>query len=174
SASADEARERMLARVWQPGMVAALLAAAGADASRPEGLDAATGLGGDGYQRSEIQAKEIVGMRMHRLTGLEQENLSDEYRELLDTIGGLMAILENPDKLLGVIRDELTALREASADARRTVIQASQEDLDVLDLIVPEDVVVTLSHAGYAKRQPVALYRAQRRGGRGRSATSMK
>jgi DNA gyrase subunit A len=174
SASADEARERMLARVWQPGMVAALLAAAGADASRPEGLDAATGLGADGYQLSEIQAKEILEMRLHRLTGLEQEKLSDEYRELLDTIGGLIAILENPDKLLGVIRDELTALREASADARRTVIQASQEDLDVLDLIVPEDVVVTLSHAGDAKRQPVALYRAQRRGGRGRSATSMK
>ncbi len=174
SASSDEAKQRMLARTWQPGIVGALLEAAGADASRPEGLAKETGLGADGYQLSEVQAKEILEMRLQRLTGLEQEKLSDEYRELLDAISGLIAILEDPEKLLKVIRDELIALKEAFGDPRRTVIQASQEDLDILDLIAPEDVVVTFSHAGYTKRQPVTLYRAQRRGGRGRSATSMK
>ncbi len=174
SPSSDEAKQRMLARSWEPGMVRALLAAAGSDASRPEGLDAGIGLSGAGYQLSETQAQQILEMRLARLTGLEQEKLSDEYRELLTTIAGLIEILENPDVLLKVIRDELVALREQYGDARRTVIQASQEDLDILDLIEPEDVVVTLSHAGYAKRQPVSLYRAQRRGGKGRSATAMK
>ncbi len=174
SPTPEEAKQRMLARSWEPGMVRALLAAAGADASRPEGLDAGIGLSGAGYQLSETQAQQILEMRLARLTGLEQEKLSDEYRELLTTIAGLIEILENPDVLLKVIRDELVALREQYGDARRTVIQASQEDLDILDLIEPEDVVVTLSHAGYAKRQPVSLYRAQRRGGKGRSATAMK
>ena len=174
SPTPEEAKQRMLARSWEPGMVRALLAAAGSDASRPEGLDAGIGLSGAGYQLSETQAQQILEMRLARLTGLEQEKLSDEYRELLTTIAGLIEILENPDVLLKVIRDELVALREQYGDARRTVIQASQEDLDILDLIEPEDVVVTLSHAGYAKRQPVSLYRAQRRGGKGRSATAMK
>jgi DNA gyrase subunit A len=174
SPTPEEAKQRMLARSWEPGMVRALLAAAGADASRPEGLDAAIGLSDAGYQLSETQAQQILEMRLSRLTGLEQEKLSDEYRELLGTIAGLIEILENPDVLLKVIRDELLALREQYGDERRTVIQASQEDLDILDLIEPEDVVVTLSHAGYAKRQPVSLYRAQRRGGKGRSATAMK
>src|SRR5690606_8674536 len=168
------AKQRMLARSWEPGMVRALLAAAGADASRPEGLAAAIGLSDAGYQLSETQAQQILEMRLARLTGLEQEKLSDEYRELLQQIAALIEILENPDVLLKVIRDELVALREQYGDARRTVIQASQEDLDILDLIEPEDVVVTLSHTGYAKRQPVSLYRAQRRGGKGRSATAMK
>ncbi len=174
SPSPDEAKQRMLARHWEPGMVRALLAAAGADASRPEDLDPAAGLKADGYQLSEIQAKEILEMRLSRLTGLEQEKLSDEYQELLRTIGKLIEILENPDVLLRIIRGEFVELKEQYGDARRTLIQASQEDLDILDLIEPEDVVVTLSHAGYAKRQPVSLYRAQRRGGKGRSATNMK
>ena len=174
SPTPEEARQRMLSRSWEPGMVRALLAAAGADASRPEGLDRGIGLGDAGYQLSETQAQQILEMRLARLTGLEQEKLSDEYRELLQQIAALIEILENPDVLLKVIRDELVALREQYGDARRTVIQASQEDLDILDLIEPEDVVVTLSHAGYAKRQPASLYRAQRRGGKGRSATAMK
>jgi DNA gyrase subunit A len=174
SPSPDEAKQRMLARRWEPGMVGALLAAAGADASRPEDLDPAAGLKADGYQLSETQAKEILEMRLSRLTGLEQEKLADEYRDLLATIGGLIEILENPDVLLRIIRDEFVAMKEQYGDPRRTLIQQSQEDLDILDLIEPEDVVVTLSHAGYAKRQPVSLYRAQRRGGRGRSATNMK
>ena len=174
SPSPDEAKQRMLARRWEPGMVSALLGAAGADASRPEDLDPAAGLKADGYQLSEIQAKEILEMRLSRLTGLEQEKLSDEYKDLLHTITGLIEILENPEVLLKIIRDEFVALKEQYGDARRTLIQQSQEDLDILDLIEPEDVVVTLSHAGYAKRQPVSLYRAQRRGGKGRSATNMK
>jgi DNA gyrase subunit A len=174
SPSPDEARQRMLARRWEPGMVRALLAAAGAEASRPEDLAASEGLQADGYQLSEAQAKEILEMRLNRLTGLEQEKLSDEYKDLLTTIAGLIEILENPERLLTVIRDELIELKEQYGDARRTQIQSSQEDLDILDLIAPEDVVVTLSHAGYAKRQPVSIYRAQRRGGRGRSATAMK
>ncbi|MBS0464702.1 MAG: DNA topoisomerase (ATP-hydrolyzing) subunit A, partial [Proteobacteria bacterium] len=174
SANANEARERMLARRWEPGLVAALLAAAGADASRPEGLGKDIGLRADGYQLSETQAREILDMRLNRLTGLEQDKLTEEYRGLLDAIAALIAILEDPARLLAVIRDELASIKADFGDARRTEIRASQEDLDTLDLIVPEDVVVTLSHAGYAKRQPASLYRAQRRGGRGRSATAMK
>jgi DNA gyrase subunit A len=174
SPDSETARNRMLSRRWTPGMVASLLAAAGAEASRPEDMPLDAGLGPDGYQLTEIQAQQILEMRLHRLTGLEQDKISGEYRDLLTTIAALIAILEDPDKLLKVIRDELIELKDQYGDARRTVIQSSQEDLDILDLIAQEDVVVTLSHAGYAKRQPVSIYRAQRRGGRGRSATAMK
>ena len=174
SPDADTARSRMVAQRWAPGLVGALLAAAGAEASRPEDMPAEAGLSADGYQLTEIQAQQILEMRLNRLTGLEQEKLSDEYKDLLTTIAALIEILENPERLLKVIRDELSELKDQYGDERRTVIQSSQEDLDILDLIAPEDVVVTLSHAGYAKRQPVSIYRAQRRGGRGRSATAMK
>jgi DNA gyrase subunit A len=174
SASPQEARERMVARKWQPGMVASLLQAAGAEASRPEDMDPRDGLKADGYQLSETQAQEILAMRLHRLTGLEQEKLSDEYREILETIRALIQILEDPARLLSVIRDELEVIKAEFGDARRTEIQPSQEDLNVLDLIAPEDVVVTLSHAGYVKRQPTSTYRAQRRGGKGRSASALK
>jgi DNA gyrase subunit A len=174
SASPAEARERMLARKWQPGMVATLLEAAGAESSRPEDMDPREGLKAEGYQLSEVQAQEILAMRLHRLTGLEQEKLSDEYRQVLETIRGLIEILEDPSRLLTVIRDELEAVKEEFGDKRRTEIQHSQEDLNVLDLIAPEDVVVTLSHTGYVKRQPASTYRAQRRGGKGRSASALK
>lgn len=174
SANPQEARERMLAKRWEPGLVRALLGAAGADASRPEDLLPGLGLTEDGYQLSEAQAKEILEMRLHRLTGLEQEKLTDEYKKLLDVIAELIRILEDPERLLEVIRDELRDLKENFGDARRTVIQPNMEDLNILDLIAPEDVVVTLSHAGYVKRQPLTTYRAQKRGGRGRSATAMK
>jgi DNA gyrase subunit A len=174
SASPQEARERMLARKWQPGMVGSLLAAAGAEASRPEDMDPRDGLKADGYQLSDVQAQEILAMRLHRLTGLEQDKLSDEYRQILETIRGLIEILEDPARLLSVIRDELQAIKDEFGDERRTEIQHSQEDLNVLDLIAPEDVVVTLSHTGYVKRQPASTYRAQRRGGKGRSASALK
>ena len=174
SASPAEARERMLARKWQPGVVGALLSAAGAGASRPEDMDPRDGLKADGYQLSDVQAQEILAMRLHRLTGLEQEKLSDEYRQILETIRGLIEILENPDRLLQVIREELEAIKAEFGDARRTEIQHSQEDLNVLDLIAPEDMVVTLSHTGYVKRQPASTYRSQRRGGKGRSASALK
>ncbi|HEY8681919.1 MAG TPA: DNA gyrase C-terminal beta-propeller domain-containing protein, partial [Rhodanobacter sp.] len=174
SASPAEARERMVARHWEAGMVRALLSATGAHASRPEEMDPRDGLKDDGYQLSEAQALEILAMRLHRLTGLEQEKLSDEYRQILETIRGLIEILENPERLLEVIRGELEAVKAEFGDARRTEIQHSQEDLNVLDLIAPEDMVVTLSHTGYIKRQPASTYRSQRRGGKGRSASALK
>jgi DNA gyrase subunit A len=174
SQSPQVARERLLERRWEPGLVRALLGAVGAAASRPEDLQPEFGLDDGGYRLSEVQAKEILDMRLNRLTGLEQEKLTDEYRQLLETIGGLIRILENPDVLLEVIRTELRELEAEFGDARRSEIRAGEEDLDILDLIESEDVVVTLSHAGYAKRQPTSAYRAQRRGGKGRSATAVK
>jgi DNA gyrase subunit A len=174
SANPNEARDRMLTRTWQPGLVGALLAAAGSDASRPEDLPAGVGLVDGSYQLTEVQAQQILEMRLHRLTGLEQEKLTEEYKLLLETIRGLIEILEDPDVLLEVIRTELRNLKEEFGDARRSEIRASEEDLDILDLIAPEDVVVTLSHSGYAKRQPVSSYRAQKRGGRGRNAATTK
>ncbi len=174
SANPNEARERLLARRWNAGLVASLLAAAGSDASKPEDLQPGVGLLADGYQLTEVQAKEILEMRLHRLTGLEQDKLTEEYKTLLETIRGLIEILENPDRLREVIRDELKEIKEEYGDDRRSEIRASEEDLDILDLIAPEDVVVTLSHAGYAKRQPVTTYRAQKRGGKGRNAAATK
>jgi len=174
SANPGEAKERMLAKVWEPGLVKALLAGPGAEASRPEDLPNGVGLLANGYQLTDTQAQQILDMRLHRLTGLEQEKLTEEYRQLLETIKGLIEILEDPDVLLNVIRTELLNTKEEFGDARRSEIRASEEDLDILDLIAPEDVVVTLSHAGYVKRQPVAAYRAQKRGGRGRNAAATK
>lgn len=164
----------MLARTWQAGLVGALLAAAGSDASRPEDLPTGVGLVDGAYQLTEIQASQILEMRLHRLTGLEQEKLTEEYKLLLETIRGLIEILEDPNVLLEVIRTELHSVKEEFGDARRSEIRASEEDLDILDLIAPEDVVVTLSHAGYAKRQPATSYRAQKRGGKGRNAAATK
>ncbi|MEO7072819.1 MAG: DNA gyrase subunit A [Rhodanobacter sp.] len=174
SSSPAEARERMVARRWEAGLVNALLSATGAEASRPESMDPRDGLKSDGYQLSEAQALEILAMRLHRLTGLEQEKLSDEYRQILDVIRALIEILENPARLLEVIRGELEAVKAEFGDARRTEIQNSKEDLNVLDLIAAEDMVVTLSHTGYVKRQPASTYRSQRRGGKGRSASALK
>ncbi|KAB8194988.1 DNA gyrase subunit A [Lysobacter maris] len=168
------AKERMLARRWVPGLVGSLLAAAGAEASRPDDLPKGVGLVDGTYQLTETQAQQILEMRLHRLTGLEQEKLTDEYKQLLEVIRGLIEILENPEVLMEVIRTELRNVKEEFGDARRSEIRQSEEDLDILDLIAPEDVVVTLSHAGYAKRQPVTSYRAQKRGGRGRSAAATK
>ena len=174
SQNPQTAKERMMEKRWQPGLVRALLGAAGAHASRPEELSDEFGLHENGYQLSEVQAKEILEMRLNRLTGLEQEKLTDEYRELLLEIQDLIEILEVPERLLTVIRDELLLIKENYGDDRRTEIRASEEDLEDLDLIVSEDVVVTLSHAGYAKRQMPSTYRAQKRGGKGRSAASVK
>ncbi len=168
------AKERMLGRTWEPGLVGALLAATGAEASKPDDLPAGVGLVEGMYQLTEVQAQQILEMRLHRLTGLEQDKLTEEYRQLLDTIRGLIEILEDPEVLRQVIRTELAEVKAEYGDARRSEIRASEEDLDILDLIAPEDVVVTLSHAGYAKRQPVSAYRSQKRGGRGRSAAATK
>ncbi|MFK7955120.1 MAG: DNA gyrase subunit A [Lysobacterales bacterium] len=169
-----DAREALQARRWEPGVVASLLARTGAETTRPENLDLSLGLKDDGYQLSEVQAQSILDLRLNRLTGLEQDKLVAEYEEILAAIAELLAILSNPDRLMAVIRDELVDLKEKFGDERRTVINEKHTGLSLEDLISEEDVVVTLSHAGYAKAQPLDAYRAQRRGGRGRSATSMK
>jgi DNA gyrase subunit A len=174
SPTPDAARTRLLARVWPPGAVTGMLERAGAESSRPEGLAPGLGLGPDGYRLSEVQAQAILDLRLQRLTGLEQEKITSEFREILDRVRELLEILESPDRLMAVIREELEKLRDAYGDRRRTEILDQHRALSLEDLISQEDVVVTLSHAGYAKTQPLDLYRAQRRGGKGRSATAMK
>ncbi len=175
SPSPGEAKERLLTRVFSPGMVLALLEAAGdRDACRPETLPADRGLGADGYRLSVEQAQAILDLRLHRLTGLEQDKLVQEYREILARIRELALILAEPARLVAVIRAELEEVKSLYGDARRTEIIASRLDLSMEDLIAEEDVVLTLSHAGYAKTQPLADYRAQKRGGRGKSATAVK
>ncbi len=169
-----EAREALQGRRWDGSIVRSLLGRAGADLSRPEDLAPEYGLSEDGYQLSPAQAQAILDLRLQKLTGLEQEKLSDEYQEILAQIQELMRILSEPDALMQVIRDELNALKDQFGDARRSEIIETHLDLTMEDLITPEDVVVTLSHLGYAKYQPLDRYRAQRRGGRGRSATKTK
>jgi DNA gyrase subunit A len=174
SPTPPEAKAALVAREWRGGAVPEMLARAGDVSARPEGLDAALGLHGTIYRLSEVQAQAILDLRLHRLTGLEQDKILAEYAELLDVIRDLSDILARPERLLGVIRDELLAIRDQYGDARRTRIERDESDLTIEDLITPQDVVVTLSHGGYAKSQPVSEYRAQGRGGRGRSATQMK
>jgi len=174
SPSPAEAKAGLMARQWRGGAVPEMLARAGSNAARPDGLDAALGLLGVEYRLSEAQAQAILDLRLHRLTGLEQDKILAEYGELLAVIADLCDILARPERLLQVIRDELLAIREQYGDERRTRIERDETDLTMEDLITPQDVVVTLSHGGYAKAQPVSEYRAQGRGGRGRSATAVK
>ncbi|KZY31792.1 DNA gyrase subunit A [Oleiphilus sp. HI0072] len=174
SPSSAEAKEKLLAQAWSPGDVTAMLASAGENACRPDDLEPQYGLRDGKYYLSPTQAQEILNMRLHRLTGLETEKLIGEYREILERIGEFLAILSDPVKLMQVIREELEAVLEEYGDERRSEIISSRRDLTVADLINEEDLVVTISHGGYAKTQPVEDYQAQRRGGRGKSATSMK
>jgi DNA gyrase subunit A len=174
SSTPAEARERLLARRWEPGLVKAMLGQGGAETSRPEELDPDFGLQDNGYQLSPVQAQEILNMRLHRLTGLEQEKLTREYEEILERVKELILILSNPGRLMEVIREELEAIREQYGDERRTEILQERLDLSLEDLITEEDVVVTLSHEGYAKSQSLDRYQAQRRGGTGKSATKVK
>jgi len=174
SSTPAEAKARLLAQLWEPGLVRAMLGQGGAETSRPEELEEQYGLQDAGYQLSPVQAQEILNMRLHRLTGLEQEKLTKEYEEILDKVKGLLLILSNPGRLMEVIRDELTAVREAFGDERRTEILEQRLDLSLEDLITEENVVVTVSHGGYAKSQPLDRYRAQKRGGTGKSATKIK
>ncbi|WP_372522770.1 DNA gyrase subunit A [Sulfuricaulis sp.] len=170
----DDARVKMLARTWPAKLVTKMLAAGAADLTRPEGLEKIYGLTAKGYRLTEVQAQAILDLRLHRLTGLEQEKLRSEYGDILKTIADLLDILGNPGRLMKVIRDELIAIRDQYGDKRRTEIVQSRVSLSMEDLIADEDVVVTMSHAGYIKSQPLTAYRAQRRGGRGKTATSMK
>ncbi|HSH29754.1 MAG TPA: DNA gyrase C-terminal beta-propeller domain-containing protein, partial [Thiohalobacter sp.] len=174
SPSRAEARQGLMGRAWPPGLVLDMLERAGAEASRPDGLPPGLGLTDAGYRLSEAQAQAILELRLHQLTGLEQDKIIDEYRELLEKIDDLLAILNSTERLMQVIRDELMQVRDQFGDARRTEIREAEADLALEDLITEEDVVVTLSHAGYAKAQPLTEYSAQRRGGRGKSATSVK
>ena len=174
SPSPAEAKIALVERAWAPGAVMDMLDRAGANASRPDDLDDAFGLKEDGYHLSEVQAQAILDLRLHRLTGLEQGKIVDEFKALLEKIADLLDILSNPGRLMQVIRDELTAIREQFNDKRRSEIVARQIDLSLEDLISQQEVVVTLSHTGYAKAQPLDSYRAQRRGGRGKAATSVR
>ena len=174
SPSPAEAKAGLMARAWGPGAVPSMLERAGAIQTRPDGLADEFGLHGGAYRLSEAQAQAILDLRLHRLTGLEQDKIIAEFGELLELIRDLCDILARPERLLAVIRAELLEIREQYGDARRTRIDTDESDLTIEDLIAPQDVVVTLSHGGYAKAQPVSEYRAQGRGGRGKSATSVK
>jgi DNA gyrase subunit A len=175
SPSGAEAKEQLLAKAWPPGQVVAMLERAGGDNTcRPDDLPDEFGLHDGHYHLSPEQAQAILDMRLQKLTGLEQEKLVQDYQQLLDQIGELLAILADVERLLEVIREELRSVRNDYGDARRTEILASREDLSMEDLIAEEQVVVTFSHGGYAKMQPLDTYRAQRRGGRGKAATQVK
>jgi DNA gyrase subunit A len=174
SPSPAEAKAALIAREWEPGSVTDMLERAGETDTRPDGLGEEFGLIDGSYHLSPVQAQAILDLRLHRLTGLEQEKILNEYKEILGKIKEFSIILADPDKLLQVIRDELGAVRDRYGDERRTEIVQDHSDLQVEDLIPQEDVVVTLSHGGYAKAQPIGAYQAQRRGGRGRSATKVK
>jgi DNA gyrase subunit A len=174
------AKERLLARTWDPGVAREMVERAGGEAAafRPFGLELGVGLSADGYRLSEIQAQEILQMRLQRLTGLEQDKIVQEYREVMETIADLLDVLARPERIATLIGDELKAIKaeygDANKDPRRSTIELNATELDTEDLIAPTDMVVTLSHTGYIKSQPVSEYRAQKRGGRGKQATSMK
>ena len=169
-----EAKAALLDQLWRPGLVVDMLSKAGSDVSRPDDLALEFGLSGTAYRLTEAQAQAILDLRLQKLTGLEQDRIIREYEELLEKITDLLDILARPQRLMQVIREELIRLREHYGDARRTEIIDDHQNLSMEDLITEEDMVVTLSHAGYAKSQPLATYRPQRRGGKGKSATNMK
>jgi DNA gyrase subunit A len=174
SPSPAEAKVALMSRVWASGAVPQMLARAGDVVSRPDDLGDEFGLKADGYRLSDAQAQAILDLRLHRLTGLEQDKIVVEFQELLEQIRDLSDILARPERLLTVIRAELEDIKAKYADKRRTEIIQNHSDLTIEDLIEQQDVVVTLSHGGYAKAQPVTAYQAQRRGGRGKAATAMK
>ena len=174
SPTPKEAKEELMNRQWAPGQVADMLARAGTEACRPEHLPAEFGFHDGYYKLSEEQAKAILELRLHKLTGLEHDKIISEYKDLLGLIEELLHILMSKERLLEVIREELEEVKETFGDERRSEILDSKLDLTIADLITEEDVVVTLSHEGYVKYQSLSDYKAQRRGGRGKSATKMK
>ena len=174
SATSAEAKGKLVAQTWEPGVVTDMLERAGAAASRPDDLDDSFGLVDGRYQLTEVQAQAILDLRLHRLTGLEQDKIIAEYREILEKIEAYLLILTDPERLRQVVRQELVDVIDQYGDERRTKIQVDHSEMTVEDLIADEPVVVTLSHGGYAKAQPLSDYRAQKRGGRGKSATAMK
>ncbi len=169
-----EAKRVLISRAWRSELVESMLARANVTASRPDDLAPEFGLKPDGYHLSEIQAQRILEMQLQRLTGLERDKIVAEYKEVMDTIADLLDLLARPERITAVIVEELGRTREQFGDERRSEIVMDAQDLSMEDLITPEDVVVTLSHSGYFKAQPLADYRAQKRGGRGKQATATK
>lgn len=169
-----EAKQALLARTWRSALVEEMLSRAASDSYRPDGLAPEFGLGAQGYRLSEVQAQAILELRLQRLTGLEQDKIVGEYREVMELIADLLDILARPERITAIIAEELAAVRNQFGDPRRSEIVLNTAEINIEDLIAPEDMVVTLSHGGYFKRQPLADYRAQRRGGRGKQATGMK
>ncbi len=170
------AKERLLAQSWEPGEARAMLSRVEGDITQfqPDDLDTRYGLKPDGYYLSETQAQEILQMRLQRLTGLEQDKIVSEYKDVMEQIADLLDILAKPERMTEIITTEMSTLRAEFGDARRSHIEVNAYDIDVEDLITPQDLVVTISHSGYVKSQPLAEYRAQRRGGRGKLATGTK
>jgi DNA gyrase subunit A len=174
AATPADAKTALMAKTWRSPVVEEMLKRARADASRPEGLPPEYGWRTSGYRLSDGQAQAILELRLQRLTGLEQEKITNEYREVIDLIADLLDILAKPGRVTQIVHDELKGIREQFGDKRRSEIIAQGIDLSVEDLIAPADMVVTMSHGGYMKSQPVGEYRAQRRGGRGKQATATK
>jgi len=169
-----EAKKDLMAKAWHSPVVEEMLRRAAMEAARPDGLSVDFGLTPNGYRLSDVQAQEILQMRLQRLTGLEQDKIVNEYKEVMDVIADLLDILANASRVTTIISDELTEIRRQFGDKRRSEIVANAQDLSLEDLITPQDVVVTLSHTGYIKSQPLDEYRSQKRGGRGKQAAATK
>jgi len=169
-----EAKKDLMAKAWHSPVVEEMLKRAAMEAARPEGLAVDFGLTPGGYKLSDVQAQEILQMRLQRLTGLEQDKIVNEYKEIMDVIADLLDILANASRVTAIIVDELTEIKKQFGDKRRSEIVANAQDLSLEDLITPQDVVVTLSHTGYIKSQPLDEYRSQKRGGRGKQAAATK
>ncbi|NBT73636.1 MAG: hypothetical protein EBT14_05565 [Betaproteobacteria bacterium] len=173
-----EAREGLMNRTWKADLVRELLARATettvAEAFRPDNVTQDTGLVPDGYRLSETQAQEILQMRLQRLTGLEQDKIVGEYKEIIEKIADLLDILAKPARITAIINEELESVSKEFSDKRRSTIELNAEELQTEDLITPQEMVVTLTHGGYIKSQPLSEYQAQRRGGRGKTATATK
>ncbi|HXM80570.1 MAG TPA: DNA gyrase subunit A [Burkholderiales bacterium] len=169
-----EAKRGLMARPWASDLVKQLVGTEPTEQFRPEGLAANFGIKEDGYHLSDEQAQAILELRLQRLTGLERDKIRDEYREVIENIVDLLDILAKPSRIMAIIAEELKKIKEEFGDARRSEIVTVAEDIAIEDLIAPQDMVVTFSHGGYVKSQPLADYRAQRRGGRGKMATTMK
>lgn len=169
-----EAKVDLMAKSWHSTVVEQMLKRAAMEAARPDGLSVDFGLTPNGYKLSDVQAQEILQMRLQRLTGLEQDKIVNEYKEVMDVIADLLDILATPSRVTTIITDELTEIRKQFGDERRSEIVVNAQDLSLEDLITPTDVVVTLSHTGYIKSQPLDEYHAQRRGGRGKQAAPTK
>ncbi len=169
-----DAKRGLMERTWRSALVEEMLQRAAADSYRPEGLAPEFGLSGQGYRLSDAQAQAILELRLQRLTGLEQDKIVAEYKEVMEKIADLLDILARPERITAIIAGELTAIRDQFGDERRSEIVLHTQELGIEDLITPQDMVVTLSHGGYIKTQPLSDYRAQRRGGRGKQAAAIK